>query len=105
MTNRELVMQRLVNTFQDADNFAIIESLVEGTSGVSLRLLDFFQAQRAVHPTGGAATFPRAGRVQPNTQRLWYAAVSFCGSCHRRLVSNRDTMCRQAASAANSARC
>lgn len=42
MTNRELVMQRLVNTFQDADNFAIIESLVEGTSGVSLRLLDFF---------------------------------------------------------------
>ena len=42
MTNRELVMQRLVDTFQDADNFAIIESLVEGTSGVSLRLLDFF---------------------------------------------------------------
>ena len=42
MTNRELVMQRLVDTFQDAESFAIIESLVEGTSGVSLRLLDFF---------------------------------------------------------------
>ena len=42
MTNRELLMQRLLHDFQSAENFGIIESLVDGTSGVSLRLLDFF---------------------------------------------------------------
>lgn len=42
MTNRELLMQRLLDDFQSPENFGIIESLVEGTCGVSLRLLDFF---------------------------------------------------------------
>ena len=42
MTNRELLMQRLLHDFQSAENFGIIESLIDGTSGVSLRLLDFF---------------------------------------------------------------
>lgn len=41
-TNREVLMQSLLKDFQSPESFAVIESLVEGTSGVSLRLLDFF---------------------------------------------------------------
>lgn len=48
LTNRELLMQRLVEGFQDAENFRVLEALVEGTSGVSLRLLDFFLCHYSV---------------------------------------------------------
>ncbi len=41
-------MQRLVEGFQDAENFRMLEALVEGTSGVSLRLLDFFLCHYSV---------------------------------------------------------
>ena len=42
MTNRELLMQRMEKEFQDPYKFETLAALVEGTSGVSLRLLDFF---------------------------------------------------------------
>ena len=41
-TSREALLQRLINNFQDANSFGTLQALVEGTSGVSLRLLDFF---------------------------------------------------------------
>lgn len=42
MTNRELLMQRMEKEFQDPCKFDTLAALVEGASGVSLRLLDFF---------------------------------------------------------------